>query len=112
MKKWSLNRMDNNGIEFVDRLVIGGLYDDGQSNARALAMIKRQVLLMMHQELTERQRYVLTCRLEGQPIYEIAKNMGISPATASKHYKKAVATLKRYGQYLEPFLHWGDDQAV
>ena len=67
---------------------------------------------MMHQELTERQRYVLTCRLEGQPIYEIAKNMGISPATASKHYKKAVATLKRYCQYLEPFLHWGDDQAI
>ncbi len=60
--------------------------DDGGEHRRMLRALRRA----MEGELTERQRDCIRLRyMEGKSVNEIARQLGITAGTASKHLKKA-----------------------
>lgn len=75
--------------------------DDGGEHRRMLRTLRRA----MEGELTERQRECVRLRyVEGKSVNEVARELGITAGTASRHLKKARNRLGRVIGYSFPRL--------
>ncbi len=99
-----------NGTEIADYLYHHMVDDEGiQNNKGILTKITNQIIKILENELTDRQREVVIKRLNNVPISTIAEEMGVYPSTASRHYYNGMKQIKRFAQYLQPFLRQGGD---
>lgn len=98
-----LNRSKFSLEVFGDRLPINSIYQ-GDSNQKQLERMRSALNKAIKTELTDRQRYILTeYYFNGRTMTDIAKEMGITKSTVSRHISRSKERLKtslRYGVYM------------
>lgn len=60
---------------------------------------KRRVAAVMQNELTERQRTIIERVMAGERQAAIACDLGVSPSTVSRTYKRGISRLQRFLRY-------------
>ncbi len=77
-------------------------YNYGSDNRPERERMKRILLRAVRHELTDRQRDCLTLHyLEGMKMKDIAKAMGLSKSTVSRHISAAELKLRKVAAYYE-----------
>ena len=98
-----MNRMKFSLEVFGDRLPASNLYD-GETNQKQIECMKSALLKAIKTELTEKQQYILTeYYFENRSMTDIAKELGITKSTVSRHISRSKERLKtslRYGMYM------------
>ena len=78
------------------------LYNQGEDNRPERERMKRILYRAIRHELTDRQRDCLTrYYLDGVRMNEIARQMGLSKSTVSRHIAAASKKLRRIASYYE-----------
>lgn len=80
----------------AERLADLGMYQDLR---RLNDEQKRRVSAVFKNELTERQRQVLSLSLSGMLHAEIALELGVSPSTISRTFYRGIRRLQRFLRY-------------
>ncbi len=83
-------------------LIAFRLYQGGASNRPERERMKRILSRAIRCELTERQRSCLVKHyLEGMKMKDIAKEMGLSKSTVSRHISAAELKLRKVASYYQ-----------
>lgn len=83
-------------------LIAFSLYQGGASNRPERERMKRILSRAIRCELTERQRSCLVKHyLEGMKMKDIAKEMGLSKSTVSRHISAAELKLRKVASYYQ-----------
>nr|WP_316624235.1 sigma-70 family RNA polymerase sigma factor [uncultured Ruminococcus sp.] len=83
-------------------LIAFSLYQAGASNRPERERMKRILSRAIRCELTERQRSCLVKHyLEGMKMKDIAKEMGLSKSTVSRHISAAELKLRKVASYYQ-----------
>ena len=83
-------------------LIAYHLYLKGASNRPERERMKRILMRAIRCELTERQRSCLVKHyLEGMKMKDIAKDMGLSKSTVSRHISAAEHKLRKVASYYQ-----------
>lgn len=76
------------------------LRDNAEDNSDQLARLKRNLRRAQAQELTPRQRQILSMRYEEQrTVTEIARALGVNPSTVSRSLRRSQQRLFRCLRY-------------
>lgn len=70
-----------------------------QDSRRPIEEQKRRVASVMQNELTERQRQLVTMVFSGVSQKEIADRLNLSPSTISRTFNRGMARLRRFLRY-------------
>lgn len=96
-------RSDQVHIDDKNELLISYyLYNQGADNRAERERMKRILIRAIRHELTDRQRDCITMYyLEGIKMKEIAKKLGLTNSTVSRHISVATRKLRRIATYYE-----------
>lgn len=83
-------------------LIAFQLYNHGSDNRPERERMKRILSRAIRHGLTERQRYCLTKHyLEGMQMKDIAKELGVTKSTVSRHIRAATLKLRKVASFYE-----------
>lgn len=83
-------------------LIAFHLYQHGSTNRPERERMRKILLRAIRHELTDRQRSCLTMYyLEGIKMKDIAKTMGLSKSTVSRHISAATRKLRKVASYYQ-----------
>ena len=83
-----------------ERLISYYLSNHGSDNRPELARMRRIMSRAIRRELTDRQRECLTLYyLEGMKMKDIARELGLSNSTVSRHISTSLVKLRRVAEY-------------
>ncbi len=78
------------------------LYNRGSTNRPERERMKKILTRAIRHGLTDRQRYCITrYYLEGTQMKDIAKELGLSKSTVSRHIKAATLKLRKVASFYE-----------
>ena len=80
------------------------LSQHGSDNRSERERMKRVLMRAVRYELTDRQRECLTMHyLEGMKMKDVARSLGLSSSTVSRHIASAVRKLRKVAAYYERY---------
>lgn len=78
-------------------------FDGGLTRRQPPEILKRRMMAVMHQELTQREREtLLATSLEGKTLTQLAREQGINKSTACRTYHRAMGKVRRFLRYNIP----------
>lgn len=79
-----------------------GYYDyneGGDTNKREIEEMKKFLNIAMFNELTDKQLYCVEQYYSGRKMKDIAKELGVSPSTVTRHIQRGLGRIKRVTRY-------------